>query len=402
MIKPTSVGERVVSIDIIRGFALLGILLANMVAFKTPVFQDSGVFSEGRLLIDGRLNEVANFLVTLFVDGKFYPMFSLLFGIGFYFFYERTQEKGLNGTSLFIRRALFLLILGLIHLTFIWSGDILHTYAVAGLFLLFFINRTTKVILTWGITLLLLSMVAMLFLLLGSGALIQIDPDYYISQKEVVDQALLVYSTGSVSDVFYFRFYHEVLYSLFNLILTVPNVLGLFLVGLYIAKKGYLQEPCKHQHIWRKLNKHTLWSGGGLTLLFALLLNVEFTSPYWLLYALAHSLNIIAGPLLMLWYVSSIVLLVQKKRVLHKLQPIGSVGRMALTNYLLQSLVFVFIFYGYGIGMFGKIGAFKGILFALLLYSLQVIISHIWLKYFNQGPLESLWRKWTYQQTSSI
>lgn len=104
----------------------------------------------------------------------------------------------------------------------------------------------------------------------------------------------------------------------------------------------------------------------------------------------------LAGPLQMLFYVSAFVLLLQKGTVARLFMPIASAGRMALTNYLLQTIVATTIFYGYGFGLFGSVSSSQGLLIAIVIYATQVILSHLYLKKWKQGPLEALWRKWTY------
>ncbi|MEB1809249.1 MAG: DUF418 domain-containing protein [Bacillaceae bacterium] len=396
--NPISDNERIITIDIIRGIALMAILMANMVAFKTPVFQESNFVLEGKLIVEGTFNQIADFLLHLFIHGKFYPMFSLLFGLGFFLFYDRLKQKELNGNRYFTRRALFLLLIGILHVTFIWSGDILHTYAIAGLFLMFFVNRSPKVILIWAISLVFVSMVIMFLSLLGYGALIQFDSELQVTRQQLFEQAIIILSNGTYAEILEFRLLNEVSLMILNLIFTLPNVLGLFLIGLYMGKKGMFHNIEGSLPLWKKVRIHSFWSGGLLAALFVFLLYNGLNTPYWLSYTLAYTINIIGGPLLMLWYVSSIVLALQNKDRMKRLMPIASYGRMALTNYIAQSIICVFIFYGFGFGLFGSVGIAVGIGIAMVIISFQVLVSHYWLTKYKQGPLEALWRKWTYSK----
>ncbi|WP_216829800.1 DUF418 domain-containing protein [Alkalihalobacterium elongatum] len=392
--KPTSTNERIITIDIIRGIALMAILMANMVAFKTPVFQEANFVLDGELLIGGGINQIIDYLLHLFIHGKFYPMFSLLFGLGFFLFYERMKQKELNGNRYFTKRALFLLVMGFLHVTFIWSGDILHTYAIAGLFLMLFINKSPKTILIWAIVFVFVSMVIMFISLLGYGALMQFDSELQVERQQLFDQAMLVFSTGTYAEILQFRILNEVSLMILNLIFTLPNVLGLFLIGLYMGKKGMFHHIERSVPLWKKVRLHSFWSGGILAILFVFLLYNG--TPYWLSYTLAYTVNIIGGPLLMLWYVSSMILAFQNKDRIKRFLPIAAFGRMALTNYIVQSIICIFILYGFGFGLFGSVGTGAGVAIAAMIIIFQVIVSHFWLKRFSQGPLEALWRRWTY------
>ncbi len=391
--------ERVVSIDVIRGFALLGILLANILFFKSPLFQKQGATVPEPLGEAPFLEQTGHFVIEFFVNGKFYPMFSLLFGLGFYFFYSRIVQRGLDGNSFFKRRMTFLLILGLIHLIFIWSGDILHTYAVAGFFLLLFIDKNPKVILTWGIALLGVSWIVLsLLFFLSSIALTMKGNAMGADIQNNIAAAYQVFSEGTYGEILAFRIQEEVFYVLLNLFLTVPNVLGIFLIGLYFGKQEWFTKAEEYQKKWRNLFIHSFWSGILLTSIYTFLLFDLFPIPYSLAVSLADGLNIIAGPLLMLCYVSFFVLLIQRIKSLKALVPLAAVGRMALTNYLMQSVILVFIFYGFGFGLFGSVNIVESILIAIGIYLLQVVFSTLWLSKRSQGPMEALWRKWTYHQ----
>lgn len=392
--------ERIVSLDIIRGFALLGILLANMVFFKSPALQLQSIPGTESLLPLSQMDEWFQFLINWLVVGKFYPMFSFLFGLGAYIFYNRLVEKGLRPVPYFLRRFGFLLVLGLIHLIFIWSGDILHTYALAGFLLLYFLKAPAKTLLIWGISLISVSAVFLTGLLTLSYSL---SADY-LSSSTVIEQAQsdvnraeTVYSSGSYLELLGFRTANELPLILSNVFFTVPSILGLFLIGFYFGKKQLFHRSSAAAGFWKKMLLYGLGAGLPLTFMYAYLNSSYSSYPVWMAPSVGEGINYIGGPLLMLGYVAGIVLLVQHNQFTRLFFPIALVGRMALTNYLLQSIVCAFIFYGFGLQLFGTVTVSTGILLVLIIYTAQVILTFFWFLAFSQGPLENLWRRWVYR-----
>ncbi|MTH55557.1 DUF418 domain-containing protein [Bacillus mangrovi] len=395
-----SMKDRIHTLDMIRGFALFGILIANMITFKTPAFNNMTSLVEGESLPEGGLNSVLTILTSVFVDGKFYPMFSMLFGLGFYIFYTRLMQRDLPATKLFMRRLVFLLFLGLVHLVLIWSGDILHTYAITGFLLPLFIRRSPKVIKIWGVALFIVGTLFFTLILIGSGW----GTEYMIAEGFETVESLKaeelagasVMAAGSFGEILEYRFFNEVLFVFFQIFLLIPTILPLFLIGLYFGKTGMFENIEGNIKRWKKI----LWLGLGIGApLVGLSEAVKynfFDWPLYLTYPVAEGLNMLGGPLLMLFYVALVVLATRKTSVEKMLMPFASVGRMALTNYLMQSIIAVSLFNGYGFGLFGQVSKTQGVGIAIVVYSVQVVLSYYILKKFNQGPLEFVWRKWTY------
>ncbi|MDZ5712600.1 DUF418 domain-containing protein [Jeotgalibacillus haloalkalitolerans] len=395
-----SMKERIHTLDIIRGFALFGILIANMVTFKTPAMTDISGMVEGNSLPEGGMNAALTLLTAFFVDAKFYPMFSMLFGLGFYIFYSRLMKKGLPAKKLFRRRLMFLMLMGLVHLIFIWSGDILHTYAITGFLLPFFVERSTKTIKIWAISLLVFGPLLMTALMLLSSVSIHFMISGGMDTLENLNASSIlaasVMAEGSFGEILAFRFTNEVLLILAQFMLLVPTILPLFLIGLYLGKTGMFTDIENNLHRWKKIMWIGLAVGAPIVgLAVAIDYNV-FGWPPYLAVPIAGGLNTFGGPFLMLFYVSVIVLFTRKAAVEKVLMPFASVGRMALTNYLMQSVIAVIIFNGYGFGLFGQVSKTAGVLIAIAIYSVQVLLSHVLLKRYNQGPMEYVWRKWTY------
>ncbi|WP_373894235.1 DUF418 domain-containing protein [Virgibacillus sp. CBA3643] len=392
--------ERIHSLDIIRGFAIFGILLANMVAFKTLTFTDIEPFINGTTLPEGLVNAGATLFTDTFIVGKFYPMFSMLFGLGFHIFYQRLKDKEIPPRAVFYRRLVFLLVLGLFHLFFIWSGDILHVYAITGFLLPLFFHRAGKTLIFWIIGLLLIaSLVTGAFMMVsGLGLHYSMDEGMLSAaeMKQETEAGSAIMSNGNLGEILSYRITNEALPLLMQVLFIIPSILPLFLIGLYMGKKKMFQDVEKNRKKWKVLFLVGLIVGMPLTLLGVAIAYNGLGLPAYLTQGLYQGINMVSGPFLMLFYVSAIVLLLQSGKIQQLLMPFASVGRMALTNYLLQSIIAVGLFYGYGAGLFGQVSSGVGFLLALVIYMLQVFMSHFYLKRFKQGPMEWLWRKWTY------
>lgn len=208
---PITTTERIITLDILRGFALLGIILANILSFKSPLLQTQSTVESIATSPEGA-DAVGAFLLEWLVIGKFYPLFSFLFGLGFFILYDRLQRRQAPAKKLYIRRLLFLFILGLLHLIFLWSGDILHTYAIAGFFLLLFVGRQPKNVLYWSIGFISLSAFFYFFFIsLGNFVVFYLDdPNMTKATNELVQLAFSVYGTGTYGELLSFRLSHEI------------------------------------------------------------------------------------------------------------------------------------------------------------------------------------------------
>lgn len=390
-IQPT---ERISEIDIIRGLALLGILMVNMAYFKAPVMMDRypAYYAPG-------LEQISAWFIQLFFTGKFYAIFSFLFGLGFYIFMERTLAKGLTLPPLYKRRLLVLLVMGAVHLFLLWSGDILFTYALVGFILLGFRRKSLQSLKRWIIGL----FIATLFLQ-GLFGLVQGIGKAYSGEQysqmmaEIINSSVLVYSTGSFSELVSYRMVNEIPYILISLIVWIPAVLAFFLCGLYAGKLGLFKDLPGSVPIFRKICLVGFPIGA-----LGLLLYFFFETGIWPVStafkpALLSMTNYFASLFIFPAYVAAILLILRQKTGRKVLAPMASAGRMALTNYLSQTLILITFFYGYGFGFFYRLSLAQGILLTLALYLLQVFWSNLWFKKFKYGPLEWLWRGLTYKK----
>lgn len=392
-IAPLQPGERINEIDIVRGLALFGILMVNMSFFKYPVFFDrypSG-FPEG-------IDQLSAWFIQLFFTGKFYAIFSFLFGLGFFIFMERTLEKGLELVPLYRRRLLALFVFGFLHLIFFWSGDILMTYAIVGFILLKFRGKSLASLGKWIIGLFITSLTLnALFGLVGGLGEVMAGDKYIAIMAGMIDEAIIVYREGSFWQLTAFRALNELPYVLLSLLIWIPAVLAFFLCGFYVGKKGIFKDIPGHTELLRKIISRGLPLG-----IFFLLLYLLVETGIWsvsLLFrpALLAAFNYLASIFIFPSYIAIILLVLQRPFCKKLLTPVAAAGRMALTNYLLQTLLCVFVFYGFGLGLYGAVTVTAGILFTIVIYLVQVIWSNLWLRKFRYGPMEWFWRVLTYK-----
>lgn len=407
-VGPVARSERIQVIDILRGFALLGILLVNMELFSHP-FQQVML---GHDTLTSFADRLAAWGIELLAETKFYPIFSFLFGLGFALQIQRAEQRGTRFVPFYLRRLFILLLIGLAHAIFIWVGDILVLYALLGaLLLLFFRRRAPRTLLIWAGIMLVVS-ATIVGGLIGLALLAQLSPDSAAqTSREFAEseaglragaaEAREVYATGSFGEITAQRLRDLGLaYSL--IIFLGFNAFAMFLLGLYAGRRGIFRDMAAHLPLFRKI----LWWGlpiGLVSQVGFVVLN-ERTDQFdpTLGSLLASLLQIAGAPALALAYVAAITLLVQQDAWRARLGPLAAVGRMALTNYLLQSLVATTVFYGYGFGLFGQVGPAVGVLLTLVIFTAQISLSVWWMGRFQFGPVEWLWRTLTYMRWQPI
>ena len=396
---PTMSQERIPLLDVIRGFALLGILLMNIEYFQRPLLAMSQGFNPEQTGLD----YATAWVVYVFVQGKFYTMFSLLFGIGFVLFLDRAMQKSSSPRRLFVRRTLVLGLFGVAHMVFIWTGDILFTYAMAGFFLLLFATSAPATLWRWGLAFIVLP-VAMVWLGVISiqaavsspeGSSMLDDMLAHQGHTELlINQGHQLYATGGFIDVMQFRLAEiAILYQVGNFIFVLMTIVGTMLIGASLARSGVFTRPAEHPKLLRLMLVAGILIGlpsalyTGLAGLSANMLMPDYTT------ATTFTVRTLANITLCLTYMATLALLFTHvagiRRLLLKLAP---AGRMALTNYLAHSIVFTSLFYGYGFGLYGHYGRFSTTLMAVALFAGQLAFSHWWLQRYQYGPLEWIWR----------
>lgn len=397
---PITAQERIEVLDVLRGFALLGILVVNMHFFSLP-FTSFALEPHG---FPGLADRVSEWLIRFAAQAKFYTLFSFLFGLGFAIFVTRADEKGRDGTRLFVRRILALLLIGTVHAFLIWPGDILMTYAVGGWILLLFRKRKPKTLILWAVILTLFGplMMASFAGLIHMGmqnpsSRVEIEKERAQQEQQmrgIYEDGMVAYSGDSYARATARRAFDVKIYWTWAPFF-MPSVLAMFLVGLWAYRRGIFQDVQAHLPFVRKVWAWTLpigIIGNGVGTYLG-----EITNPTWPsgLGAVGQLFFAIGAPALSMFYASSVVLL-WHTGWRERLRPLTYVGRMALTNYLLQSIVCTLLFYGYGLGMFAKMRPLYWIPLAVVIYAAQIPLSRWWLSRFQFGPAEWLWRTLTY------
>jgi uncharacterized protein len=405
---PVVAGERLATLDVLRGFALLGIALMNVEYFTRPL---QGMMLGLDPTLEG-LDRGVGWAITAFVQGKFWTLFSLLFGMGFALMLQRADALRADPdfSRVYLRRLGTLLVIGLLHATLLWAGDILVPYAIAG-FVLLLIARNIETPMLWRIGLLLyLVPLGLLWPSVALYELVQRGPDEMQELAQAFTEsgaelrreyalAELAYRDGSWGDAVRQRVADSLdQYAL--LALMLPAIIGVFLIGAWFVRSGTMRDVDAHRARFRRL----LWIGAplGTALVLGAMQWIEGADrslPTFTL-GLGETLMHAGGLVLCLAYLSALVLANQRwPRLQAWLAP---VGRMALSNYLLQSAVFSTLFYGYGLGAWGQVSRAQQVLLVLALFALQVLLSRLWLARFRYGPIEWLWRAATYGRLPTL
>ena len=398
--RPISLTERIEVIDVLRGIAVCGILIGNM-QWNTGY----GFMPPAMDALQPLLDRVTHYLVHVFVEGKFYSIFSLLFGFGFALQIARADERGDAKASVFKRRLFWLLVIGVIHAA-IWAGDILSVYALMGFLLLLFRRKSDSSLLKW--TFWLVATPVIFYLLILVLFLLFAPPDTASivdkAQADMYQSAVNVVPNGGFFQIV--RDYNRSMlagrWAGLIVQMRLPKVLSMFLLGLYIYRKGYLQRPSEHQALIKQVMVYGLGFGLVCNVLFAWFSRSELDLPPSVNGLVGIVMYGVGVPALALGIIALIVTLWQSaawRKILGVFKP---VGRMALTNYLMQTAISLFIFYGWGLGYFGKVGALTATLIALAIFAAQIGISAAWLKYFAYGPMEWIWRQLTYRRRLNI
>jgi uncharacterized protein len=390
-VSPLPVRERIQALDVLRGVAVAGILLANVMVFFGLIFMPPDRVAA---LPTAAADRVASFLERVFVDGKFYSIFSLLFGIGFGVQLSRGGEAALPR---FKRRLRILLGIGAIHAFLIWAGDILMLYALLGFTMPWFARKSNRDLVRWTVILLAvpttLYIVALaVSMLVGSGA-----PQS--SAAAGVPANILKFfeaiGTGGLKDAFIGNlvFLGGRWADLFATV-RFPKVLGMFVLGLWTVRAGLALSPSGHRATLVR------WSLLGWSLGLPANIIAAWAFDHWsylppsLGGLLGTAMQAVGVPMLALGYAATVVLLVVDGRRL--ITVFAPVGRMALTNYLMHSVICVVLSYGFGFGLWWRVGASRALAIAAAIIVVQIPLSAWWLSRFRFGPVEWIWRRLTY------
>jgi len=404
-LAPVQTTQREIFMDVLRGFAILGIFIANLNGFS---WYNGSAKATGPYLLPGADNTMS-FLHQMFIEGKFYSIFSLLFGWGIALQFKRAEERGINALPTVRRRLFFMLLLGAVHLL-LWPGDIVFFYAILAFVLLPLRKLSNKTLLITG-CLLVLSPI-LLYWLKMTWPLLNYPADLAIKTASKVESSLFTikseqdflnimkhgnswFEQVQMNVVGFFYRYNYLFF-----VSRIPKVLGIFLIGYVIGRSDFYKNILQHKKI-------VYWAIGiGLVVglpanYFLAYYMSNHGGDYWQLktkgfyQTIFYALGV--APLAMA-YVGLFMLSFQKvagKKVLSVFAP---VGKMAFSNYILQTLIGSFVFLGPGLGYFGEVGPVYYTIFGVVVFIFQIILSTIWLKFFNYGPVEWIWRSATYKK----
>jgi len=364
-LQPVSESERIPALDIVRGFALFGVLLAyTLWNLGSPPVQ---TYNQTDRILDR--------VLSVLVDTKSYTLFAFLFGLGFSIQLTRAEARGSSIVPVYCRRLLALLLIGLVHALLLRNGDILVPYSVMGVFLLFFRHASNK-------TLAIGAIIGLFFPYLARSAW-ELTGISFPQRPETEGLSYIAENYAWV------RYWYA------TAIISWPASLPMFLFGLYAGRRRFFENSVTH----RRTLFIVLFSGLGIGALAYV--GRELLLLRWTNSALFFGPHLTLGLLwsthawgLAAFYASSLLLLSQRRAWKRWLAPLGSVGRMALTNYLLQAVIVVPVCLGSN--LFGRVTPSLGVLLAFAVWSVEVPASVWWLKRFPFGPAEWIWRSLTY------
>ena len=389
---PVSRVERVEVLDVLRGAALFGILAANMRGFNGPL----AAYFDHSLMWTDPVSRAAQAFVDLFISGKFITLFAFMFGIGFAVMLERAESRGAAFRAIYVRRLLVLLVFGLLHAVLLWWGDILTAYALLGFGLLLFRRRSPRTVLVWAAVLYAYptAMALLMLVVYAAGVPIPMPPP---TTAEELQRIIGVYAGGSYAAIVR-QNVAELPMLMIGIVFFYPRVLGIFLFGMWVWRRGIIRDLAANAGLLRTCQRHALW----VALLFnaATVAVMEIYHPNPMLPSvwgtIAQITASIGMPAGSLFYATTLGLLWNRVEWRHRLRPFAAVGRTALSNYLLQSVICTTLYYSWGGGFYGRVNPLLGFVPTVVIYAILLAASVYWMRHFDYGPMEWLWRRLTY------
>ncbi|MDQ3486556.1 MAG: DUF418 domain-containing protein [Acidobacteriota bacterium] len=387
-IAPAQGVERFELLDIVRGLALFGIVTANMISYSMYLYLPEAAKSA---MNTHAADRVLDFLEIFLIEGKFYTIFSVLFGVGFSVLLSRGRAKNLVFHRFYLRRIGVLFVIGVAHGVLFWHNDILEAYAVCGALLLPFVTARDRTILTLAVLAYLIPAATKLVGGIPVGVLA--DAQGVLFQRIGVTRETLIEAwtqggIGLIVRINAAKLLDQVSFVVGSGMLF--KIYGCFLFGFYIGRHEAYRKCESGRSVLKRLAVAGFVIGVPLNAMYA----ASFDSGSW-----AETLSGTFGvPTLSCGYVALCCLIWLDTRGRHHLRHFAPVGRMALTNYVGQSVICSLIFYGTGLGLGGSMGPTYYLPIGFAVYAVQVLVSRLWLDRFTFGPLEWVWRMLTYGQ----
>jgi len=376
---PIAQQDRVVIVDVVRGFALTGVLIANFTSYVDQQTPEPILSSISTSLDTWLIN-----INTVFLEWKSMTLFSILFGYGFGLILESLEKKSINANVFFAKRMFWLFIFGVLH-TIFWWADVLHLYAISGIAMLLFKKRSNQSLLVFAILFTLIIPPLISYLL-------RKQPETFTDDDIV---ALFgQYKYGNLLDVFSFNlnFYYRMFLVSGSDLHDIIETLGRFLFGYYLMRIKFFHSVETRKAVFVK------------SAVFAAPLMIAYFIVRWLLIDnIIHVNQFALSPLLSLgvlstvcFYVCVLVLSYISFGANKFFASLQALGRMTLTNYLLVSAFLIILLYGFGFGRLGELPMHIIWLYAVVWLVVEIVFSTYWLKYFRYGPTEWIWRQLTF------
>lgn len=396
--------ERYQTLDAVRGFAVLGILLMNIVSMGLPAYAYVNPNYWGS---EGPLDYALWSVMFVLADGKMRALFTMLFGASMVLIAERAAERpaGLSPAQTHYRRIFWLFVFGMIHCWGFWYGDILVQYAAGGavMFLAWRWRPRALAILAAAMLLLQLGMTYAHYANLASLQATAAAPGASAEAKqafrntlaeEVPDRAAaereIVLYRGGVADAFEARKPMATFFQTFLLPVSMPEIFGFIALGMLLFRTGFLTGHWSGRHYWMALGIGYLVAAP-LTALVAQALAASNWNPVTM--PLYDAASFALRPFIAIAHAASVILLVRSGAARWLVERLAAAGRMAFSNYLGTTFLTTTLFYGYGLGLFGHLSRAELYLVVLAVWALILAWSKPWLARFDYGPLEWLWRR---------
>ncbi len=392
---------RIVTLDIVRGVAVMGILAMNIVAFAMPPAAYINPTAYG---FEGPMDLAAYAFNFVLIDGKMRGLFSFLFGASMLLVIQKAEAKGENSASVHFRRQLVLLLFGALHFYLIWYGDILFGYALIGMIAWFFRRKPAKVLIVWGIVFVFVEFAMMAGMAASVAGLARAVAEPGASAETLrswnemtgyvaIPSAADLYRQlglilGPWSGVAHYQLTEHRYDPLIFTAMFGPETLAYMLFGMAALKSGYLTGQWKDEQYQRAAIAGFAIAIPGYMLLVWLIFSNGFSVPT--LFAFSMAATVLIRPIMVAAIAALIILLAREVGWLET--RIAAAGRAAFTNYLGTSILMTGMFYGWGLGLFGELSRAQLWLVVIAMWVLMLAWSKPWLERFQYGPFEWLWR----------
>ena len=394
-------GQRIATLDIVRGVAVMGILAMNIIAFSMPPEAYMNPMAYG---LDTTADFVAWVVSFIFVDGKMRGLFSFLFGASMLLVIQRAELSGQPARAVHFRRMGWLAVLGLLHFFLIWYGDILFSYAIIGMVAWLFRNSSDEKLYKWAFWLLLtqligMGMMSMSFFELSAAASAPgasaetlrqwtiMKAEFAVPSATRLAETLQLYR-GDYAGILGNRATEQANFLVIGLFFFGGETLAYMLLGMAALKGGFLTGEWDDA-AYRKVALAGFGVGIPAYAAMAWILQASnFSAP--MIMAVSWGATVVFRPAMI--YATAALIILMTRRGGAVVDRIAATGRAAFTNYLGTSLVMTTLFYGYGAGLYGRLGRAEVWLVVVAMWAVMLLWSKPWLDRYRYGPLEWLWR----------